>query len=677
MRQLYVTDEPKTHELLIKEGKTCFLSKLSLSLSLDSVGTVIKPFYVDEKKYDVCLSAFNKEIISEIDNQLSLNDENILINTFSSTEKGQFIFDMLLFHLTNKEKITKVNRIWANDTNQLTNEIRANIEDFNENSEYKALSQYYMAREILDTYWTTSKITSHSNLQLTMHQYYILNLINEAEEKIKESKQSTFFKICASLGNLTGEVSSKGFSKFFGIEEANTVYNQMNKSFVIIKSNYKERHTQKAALFSMQELIKYASGIPNIGEVLKNLYNKGFITNPNTKNHYLSADQFDLVIQYKDSLPKRYSHLISHVEKYGLQEDILRRHFVTNYVNELVVTTDHTHAILPIPCEKFNELSENEIAIYDLLVTRFLSIFLPPPIKYTKKIEAINSNNLKLNVSRESYLSYGSDIFELRNDTVFEELDIDTSSFKYTYPVGSGILPKDIMFSITGNVSKTPQPMTKMQLNNMLMNMGKRIIPKHLKSKYRHFLIGDPLKWQHYVDKLLMNNLILKDDKNRYILTDLGKSFIGNSKSFLINLKNLNSLYVDQVKILVNSKNMFEVIENHVRTIETLYNCKSYSESKPANYKYIVNNYSCVCGAKLKDHENFIGCTNYPNCKFTLSKDIRSGNEYRFTEKDIVELLTIGETSTVIQNFKFKSGKSSNIKFKLDESNKVTYSFAK
>lgn len=78
------------------------------------------------------------------------------------------------------------------------------------------------------------------------------------------------------------------------------------------------------------------------------------------------------------------------------------------------------------------------------------------------------------------------------------------------------------------------------------------------------------------------------------------------------------------------------------------------------------------CQHHIVDKGKFLGCDNYPECKFTLPKKW-SGKT--IPKKNIQELLEKGTTSE-IKGFKSKKGKNFNAKLKIVE-NRVTFDFDK
>lgn len=83
---------------------------------------------------------------------------------------------------------------------------------------------------------------------------------------------------------------------------------------------------------------------------------------------------------------------------------------------------------------------------------------------------------------------------------------------------------------------------------------------------------------------------------------------------------------------------------------------------------------SCpACENNLVDKGKFYGCTGYPDCKFTLSKDFRNK---KLTKKNIKELLENKET--IVTNIKSKNGNKYNAKVSMNNKNYIQFvEFAK
>ena len=89
--------------------------------------------------------------------------------------------------------------------------------------------------------------------------------------------------------------------------------------------------------------------------------------------------------------------------------------------------------------------------------------------------------------------------------------------------------------------------------------------------------------------------------------------------------------------------------------------------------KSIIGNCPKCSDGHVKMKKNFYGCTNYPQCKFTLSDNFR---KKKLTKTNIKELLENKET--VVKNIKKADKNTYNAKVKLTDKGYIEFdSFAK
>lgn len=74
------------------------------------------------------------------------------------------------------------------------------------------------------------------------------------------------------------------------------------------------------------------------------------------------------------------------------------------------------------------------------------------------------------------------------------------------------------------------------------------------------------------------------------------------------------------------------------------------------------------CNGGIIDKGKFYGCSNYPDCEYTLSKNFR---KEKLTKKNINQLLKKNET--VVKGIKSKSGNKYNAKVKLNSNNYIDF----
>lgn len=673
MTNLFITDQDTIFDYLNSKNFLCILLTTSFDVRFNSAGKVIKSIDVKGVNFDICLNITNNKNIEQINYEIEKLESVCLINVTVPQEKSQFNFDMMLSQINDKDKIVDVKRIWINDISQLNS---LNINDSKlllDNADFKNISQYYLVKSLVNDYWSHSRITSVSNIVLTLQDYYIISLILKQEDEISKSEQTTFFTVSASYQNIEGKLLKHKKSKFKTFDEANSINSQLS-TFMVIKSKYKETNVSKPLLFTISSLVKASSKIENIENIIQSLYQQGFITNPYTNNHTLPTDIIPLLIKNMEEFGNRYNHIISHIESYGISLESRKRHIENNYSNDYYYSIDKTHAILPLPGNP-NILSEHELYVYDLIVLRYFTMFMPNSIRYTKQVEAVSSENITLKLEKSGDLLLGCSVFKNTINTIFFESDPIVKSIKSTLPIGSIVNKNDLNLEVKGNVSSIAKELNETQLISKLTNMGKKMIPRKSKLRYRNFSVGDATIWHKHIDYLEKHRIIFRNDDKTFSITQSGKEILKSTKSFILNIDNLNNLHIDLVKVLTNERNVNDVLKDHLSLLKSLENTSNFTQIKAPNYKKIISSNMCKCGHELREFKDFIGCTNYPNCKLSISKVITSKDSYILTELDFVELIKNGLTTSVIEQFEFKSGKKANIVLALNDAGKVNYRF--
>lgn len=675
MTYIYITDQKSIYNVLLEKKLTCYYFNSNFSVKFDAPGVLIKELDISGMKHNICLSGGNSRILKDINSLVKSNSNVCLVNATSPCEKSQFNFDMLLTQLSERQNISQVMRLWINDINDLIQLDSLNQTNMIANEDFKNISQFYLLKKLIDDYWSNSKIISKEGTNLTLQHYYVLSLIVNQDQIISSKTQSTYYTANASCNEMNGKLYHFKKYKFQSINQVRSLILQPS-TFMIIKSKYSESNVAKPLLYTISSLIKATSKVKNFNSTIQSLFEKGLITNPNTKNHTIPQSLVSSIIQNMELYGIRYNHVLSHVKSYGIDRDMLKQHISDNYVNDYIYDKDRSHAILPIPSTKLLNLNEDELYVYDLLVLRYFTMFMPNGVKYTKKVEAVSSNNTRIILVKNGDLHLGCTLLENTINKIFQEISTDTKILKESLKVGSVIEHNSISFDIKGYVSNTTKELNENQLIGKLSNMGKNLIPRKMKLKYRNFGIGDAISWRSCIDQLESRNLIIRNDDKTISLSDKGMKFRNETKAYLLNIENLNNWHIDMVKVLTGEKSINEVLVNHISSIKTLENSVDYKSMHGPNYKKIIANSKCKCGCALKEYSSFIGCSSFPICKVTLPKVITSNDSYQLTEHDFKDLLTLGETTTLIEKFEFKSGNRADIYLKLNEHGKVTYKFS-
>lgn len=676
MVRFYLTDDYDIYKRASSICEHVYLIKTTYSIKVNGAGTQL--IRVQTGKHDVLLSIteFNSSDRLSLEQALRLHDDVTLVNIYKATQQSQFAFDILLTQLKDSENITDVRRLWLNDINDLKKEnLLSNT--LESNKEYLRYRLYHLVIEAVNSFWMHSPITSNENCKLNLFHYYILSLIYESSEAVRADKQQAFFQIDSQLPGIKGKLQYKGRHMFSSFDEAEGIKIKIDGPLMVYSSKYSEKECVKPLLFTFPSLAKEFSKLTTLKEVVTNLYTKGYITNPFTNNTTLPSSVISTLQSRLDDLSSRYEYPLSLIEKAGLTGVLLDTHLKEQYQNDYLFMSDKTHAILPIPNKDLAILSDTELEVYDAIVFRFLTMFFSNPIKFSKRITLSNTSDISIKYVKEGYLSFGHEI--LSNDASNEETEqsaVENADYiSKLLPIGTIIYPNDLNLKVSGNLSRAAKHASKRQIITSLINMGKSSLNRKKILKDRNNILGDSAQWNNHVEYLENLSLIDVDDKKLYFLTSKGHSFLQNAKSYLVNCENLTKLYRPIQSVLDGCSNPLTLIENQVKSVLELEFSPTLSKRRPANYQFIVNNHKCPCGEALKLHENFIGCSAYPKCKFSIPKSLNGHLELILSENNIIELLTKRETSEVFKDFVFRSGKKGTFKLALDSENKLAYHF--
>lgn len=678
MDKIYLTDDQEIFTRLSKLADSVLLIKTTYAIKINSAG--IRLSTINHGKHQINIT-LDEQVASDrivLDEKLNQLDSAILINLYKATNQSQFYFDMMLTQLTNNQKIEDVKRIWLNDINDLTNEVLVSNE-LEDNSAYAKNRVFHLVIEAVNAYWMYSNISSRENVRLNLFHYYILSMLYENHEAVRGSKQKAYFQIDANIPELNGKLLLKGRHMFESVQSATKAIESCTGPLMIQSSKYNEKETTKPLLYTYPSLAKDFSKLSTLKEVLTSLYAKGYITSPFSNNPTLPGTLINSIEDRVSTLGSRYQFQIEQVQKHGLTGAKLLQHLKNEYQNDILFNTDKTHAIIPIASKELALLSDTELYVYDAIVNRFLTMFFNKPIKYSKQVSIISPGDITLKFQKDGFVDIGHELLYYNAPSDERDSDNKTERKKLAqvYSLGS-IVPRNILnLNIAGNLTRSTKQLSKSQIINGLIKMGRHTVSRSKMIRERNNILGEAAQWNSYIEYLVSIGMIDVDDTKLYALTDRGYSFLLSSRSYLVNTENLKNIFKPVLSILEKADSPIQIIENQVVALLEVEQSPTLQTHKPANYQYIINNFACVCGQNLREHENFLGCSSFPNCKFTIPKYLSGENHFYLSEQNLIDLLTQRETSEVIRAFTFRSGKKGNFKLGLDESNKLSYLFTR
>lgn len=668
------------------------VSKSYYSINIDGVGFKLFALYVNRKKIVPCIHVTDYEVIEKLEEALkAYSDSKInLINCCSCNEKGQLNFEILKF-ITKSYKNIDYKRAWF--TSLKKEDIQKAFKDLKDNSSYTGLSNAYLTDKIIDLYWEkNSKEITGMEEKINMKMIFILKLLKEREKKIDEFKQNKYFKLHIFYNDeqLRGVLYDLyGNDKLQSLREVQEVIDKIeNESIFVIDSDIKTKEKEPPLLYNLSDIINEAQGIKGMNakkctEVLNNLYLNGYITNPNTNSRHISTETSESLMEVLAAIKKlpKYTLHIKYLARVIQTIEIGKRHINDNYI-------DHTEAIIPtskIPLDKV--LTSHENIIYDLIVRRFLSIFMGNEI--VKKIKILGSigEGYRVKTDDERIIQYGYVAAYMKENEIKYLLEnkTDKSNLNLDINIKNVDFYKIDGFKIKEGKGREPSRYSIESLIKEMGRVGERSKGDKDKIEKRYYGVGFPEeRYQILKDMSDLGYIYLetgevdeKGDVNSAIvlLDEKGDNALDNIPKGLVDKNMLKYLNKRIEGLRKNNEDIKEVVEDNIKRLNKVLSNTPDVEDRniKIDYESIVSKLQCpICHSKMKDRGTFIGCYDYKVCKFRIYKT-RKG--YVLQEKDYVNLCENGITE-LIKGFRFKNTNSGKAYLKVSrEKRAVVFEF--
>ncbi|MEG0378746.1 MAG: DNA topoisomerase 3, partial [Eubacterium sp.] len=265
----------------------------------------------------------------------------------------------------------------------------------------------------------TRALTVKYNAQLSAGrvQSATLNMIVEREDTIKNFVPQPYYNIQAKTPQLHLTWQGQHGKNINSKETAEKIRTKMiGKSAVISDINKKPKKSFSPGLYDLTELQRDANRLfgmspkETLGTMQRLYENHKILTYPRTDSRYLTQD----IVQ---TLPERLKTIAIGPYKAAVS-DILKRgiHANKSFVDDTKVS-DH-HAIIPTEQRvMLANLSTDERRIYDLVIKRFLSVFMPP-YEYLQ-------TTITVKIEGETLTAKGREIITLGFRSLYENQDLD------------------------------------------------------------------------------------------------------------------------------------------------------------------------------------------------------------------------------------------------------------
>ncbi|HRH40459.1 MAG TPA: DNA topoisomerase 3 [Pyrinomonadaceae bacterium] len=347
------------------------------------------PMLPDTFKYKANPATLKQwKIVKEL---LGRNDVTSVVNACDAGREGELIF-WLAYNHANIRKAVK--RLWISS---LTKEsILSGFEELKDASEYQGLTDSAFLRQMADWFIGLNATRAFTLVARQPGQVFSLGRVQTPTLALIVNRDNDIDNFTSKpYWQIKGDFLPEGLSAWLCNEklqtinfdtktDANSVENQVRSikaAPVILKLDKKEVSIKQPLLFdltSLQRELNKSNGYTAAKtlEVAQSLYEKKLLTYPRTSSAFLSQTVADKDIPaVLESLRKsERSEFAKCAEKIKLN---IWNSLTSRHVDDKKVT-DH-HAIIPTS-EKpnFENLSKEEIAVYETVILRFLAAFYPP-----------------------------------------------------------------------------------------------------------------------------------------------------------------------------------------------------------------------------------------------------------------------------------------------------------
>ncbi|MGF2614945.1 DNA topoisomerase III [Rossellomorea aquimaris] len=350
-----------------------------------------------------------------VKSQMVRNDVKEIVIATDAGREGELVARWII----EKARVNKpIKRLWISSVTDKA--IKEGFRKLKNGKEYENLYAAAQARSEADWYVgmnATRALTVKHNAQLSCGrvQTPTLGIIAQREEEIKNFKPKPFYGLKAKSREftLTWQDSKtkeyRTFSKDFIEKVSGKLKSEKKASVTSVDKKLKKSFSP--GLYDLTELQRDAHKIFGYSaketlSIMQKLYEQHkLLTYPRTDSRHLSSDIVDTL---KDRIQavsiKPYNQLAAKAMKSSAK---LGKAFVDDSK-----VSDH-HAIIPTEQTAFlNSLSDKERKIYDLVVKRFLAMFLPPFQYEQTTIEA--------EIAGETFVAKGKRIIEQGWKEIFD-----------------------------------------------------------------------------------------------------------------------------------------------------------------------------------------------------------------------------------------------------------------
>ncbi len=688
MKKLIIAEKPSVARDIAKvlgckkrEDGYLYNDEYIISWAIGHLVTLCEPEEYDEKfkKWNMATlpivpSEIKTKVIKKTEPQFKilkklLNDKSVesIICATDSGREGELIF-RYIYELAKCKK--PFERLWISSMTEQA--IKEGFENLRPGSDYDNL--YYSAKCRSEADWlvginASRAYTIKHNVLLSIGrvQTPTLSIMVKRQEEIDNFEVKEYKEVLADFGEYKGlwfeyeKVENKKVenSKIFDEKRAEEIKEKIIKKEAFVKSvECENKKVRPPLLYDLTELQrdcnkKYGFSAQKTLSVAQSLYEKRkLITYPRTDSRYLSNDMVSKIkgvlfkVQGVD-IYRKYAKYILGLEKLPITKRIVDNSKIS----------DH-HAIIPTDSNiKIEGLSEIEFKVYDLIVRRFLQVFLPDYIFDSTKIITECENEL--------FLTKGTTIIH-KGWTI---LNVGGEKEKKTEEILPNVKVDDKFnvkkVKIENKKTKPPANYNEATLLSAMENAGRFVDDEEMKEQLKESGLGTPATRASIIERLIKVGYIKRSGKS-LIPTEKGKKIMdilpeemkspettGRWEKGLGSIargKMTRERFMGGIERYVNY-----IIESAKEEEKVIDFGEERGKRKFKNKKEVLGKCKS-CGGDILENSKAYFCSNWQNnCKFTIWKNALKSYGIEINKENIKGLFSNEKGIEIVnQNGVFK-----------------------
>ena len=609
-------------------------------------------------------------------------DYDFIIHAGDPDQEGELLVNLVLLQIGTK---LPVKRFWTNDLTEghVLNALK-NLRDDRNDKDLVHLLDAAFVRQHSDWLFgmnvsRAATLKMNNRVACGRVMTFIQSCVVQRDKAIENFKPSTTYGVKINYkngfsgsyfdrahienGDDATEEGKQGIVWFQTKDEAQAVLDKLQNvtNAKVLMCNTQHNKKFAPSLFKLSTLQIYAGkyGLTPDGvlTVVQSLYEKKIMSYPRTSCEYIgSSEDFRGILNALSSVEE----LKPFIDKIT-DADIEKVRGNRKWVDDKKIETEGHTALRPTTLKaNLEELTPVEKKIYIDIAKRFVAMFMAPwEFENVELISVAGGYTFKSTGKTTTSRGY----LDILNQKTID-VELPKCSINDTLPIND--------FEIPEKTTKCPSYFTQADLIAVCENPAKYLDDKRLKSLGKRLTVGTEATRAGIINKLINKNHYLetfKNGKKEYVrATKNGTAIINNLDGLMICKPDMTGEWEEYLENVRTGKSQKNDVETQIKRelIDML------DEIKEKDMESIGCMYKCPkCGARMIEHGSFYGCSNYPDCDFTVSKTPYGA---KMTEHDF-DLLFDGE-KTDIKTMKSKSGKEFTAQLFFNEEHKVDLDFS-